>query len=30
MAHRLIRQLEFFEGPLPLTYPTWWERDGRG
>ena len=30
MAHRLIRQLEFLEGPSPLTYPTWWEREGRG
>ena len=30
MAHRLIRQLEFREGPSPLAYPTWWEREGRG
>ena len=29
MAHRLIGRLEFSEGPSPLAWPTWWNRENR-
>ena len=28
-AHRMIEQLDFFEGPSPLAWPAWWNCENR-
>ena len=30
IAHQMIEQADSFEGPSPLAWPAWWEREDRG